>query len=405
MNILILHPKLSWEGGGDRQVLELASSLEKNRHKVVIFTTEYDCGRCFPAISGKLDIRVVRRREDRQNDVLDIVKARRIAGMIYNIISENNETFDIINCHTNPMHWVAVHLKKMINLPTVWMCNDLPPWFLPFLKNRVILKAGTKKFLKSLCKWIIYKTLLPWYDRFLAKDIDRVIVLDRKNQRMIERAYRKNACVIRSGLDINKLCQGDREKIRRQYGIQANVILLLCIGLLSPNRRHEDVVVSLRLLISKGYNVKLMVMGGDNLTPGYSEVLRRHIERNSMGDKVLLVGSVPEKQLPDFLAASDIFVYPHINQTWGLAPLEAMAARRPTLVSMDTGVSEVLVDYETTLLVPPKEPEILSSKIAELIDDEELKEKLVNKASGFVSNNISWDKYCDEMLGAFKSLC
>jgi len=405
MRILILHPKLAWEGGGDRQVLELSSHLQKKGHKVIIFTTEYDYNRCFPEISGKLDIRVVKFNEGRQNEIFDILRAKKIARIIYSMVSKDNERPDIINCHTSPMHWVAVYLKKRINIPVVWMCNDLPPWFLPFLRDRIILRQGIKKLMLTSCKRFMYKTFLPWYDRLLIKDIDRIVVLDRRNQFMIKNAYRKNACIIRSGLDIDKFSQGNREETRKEHSIHSNVFLILSVGLLSSHRRHEDVVMSLALLTAKGYNVKFMVIGGDNLTPGYSEILRNYVIANGMQDKVLLVGSVPDSRLPDYFAASDIFVYPHVNQTWGLAALEAMAAKRPVVISTDTGVSELLVDYETALLVPPKDPELLCNKIAELIDNQKLREKLVSKAYDFVLNNISWDKYSKEILDVFRLYC
>lgn len=383
---MILVPNLLWEGGGDRQVLMLALNLQKQGHKVVIFTAKHDPKNCFPEISGKLDIRPIGTSGKGK-------EVKKMAKIICNEIDKRNETYDIINCHIHPMQWVASYIKKMKNIPAVWMCNDLPAWFLPFL---IITR---KEF--GWIKWFSYKTLFPMIDRFLVNRLNAIVVLDKRNQCLIERFYNKSAYVIRSGLDIESFSNGNRDGIRKQYNINPDTVLILCVSLLGPNRRAEDVIDSLSILISKGYNVKLMIVGGESHYPGYSEVLRQYAKEKGVLENVILAGSIPERQLPDYYAACDIFVYPHVNQTWGLVPLEAMAARKPTIVSTDTGVSEVLADYQTTLFIPPKNPELLSEKIIELIKNDDLREKLIIQEYNFVKENVSWDKYTEEMLKLF----
>jgi glycosyltransferase involved in cell wall biosynthesis len=387
MKIMLLVPKLMWEGGGDRQVLMLAANLQQRGHKVVIFTTRYDSQNCFPEISKNLDIRTIGTSGNGKD-------ARKMAKIICKIMDEKKESFDVVNCHIHPMQWVASYLKKMKNIPVVWMCNDLPAWFLPFLTKGEI----------NWNKKMLYKTIFPLIDHFLVKRINAIIVFNKKEQQKVKDYYNKDAYIISSGLDIESFSNGHRDEIRKQYGIEQNAVLLLCVSLLGPRRRTEDVITSLKILRSKGYNVKLIVIGGESHYPGYSEVLRQYAKEKGVLENVILAGSVREKQLPDYYAACDIFVYPHINQTWGLAPLEAMAARKPTIVSIDTGVSEVLIDYQTTLLVNPNDPEQLNEKIAKLISDDKLRAKLITQGYNFVKEKISWDKYTEEMLYVFKDV-
>jgi len=383
---MMLAPKLMWEGGGDRQVLMLALILQKHGHKIAIFTTKYDHQNCFPRISEKLDIRIIG-TSGRGKD------AKRMAKIICNMTNRKKESFDIINCHIHPMQWVASCLKKMTDIPVVWACNDLPVWFLPFLEKR---DFGYRKRL-------LYRTVFPLVDRFLVKRLNTIVVLDKRNQQLTKNSYNKDAWIIRSGLDIESFSSGNRDEVRGQYGIRPDTVLLLCVSLLGPNRRIEDVISSLKYLTADGHNVKLMVVGGEYHYPGYTEVLRQCAKENGVLEKVILVGSVSEKQLPDYYAACDIFVYPHIHQTWGLAPLEAMAAKKPTIVSTDTGAAEVLTDYQTALLVTPRDPGLLSKKIIELIENENLREKLIAEGYKFVKENISWEKYAEDMLKVFEN--
>jgi N-acetyl-alpha-D-glucosaminyl L-malate synthase BshA len=121
-----------------------------------------------------------------------------------------------------------------------------------------------------------------------------------------------------------------------------------------------------------------------------------HQVRESFADvKLLLVGDGPErvpterkardlgvfedvrflgKQDPieEILSIADIFLMPSDSETFGLAALEAMACRVPTVVSDVGGLPELVVDEETGYLCPVDDVDAFSDRILALLQNEEL---------------------------------
>jgi len=129
-----------------------------------------------------------------------------------------------------------------------------------------------------------------------------------------------------------------------------------------------------------------------------------HRIRESYADvKLLLVGDGPErvpterkardlgvfedvrflgKQDPieEILSIADIFLMPSDSETFGLAALEAMACRVPTVVSDVGGLPELVVDEETGYLCPPGDVDAFSDRILALLQDQDLHTRLSQAA-------------------------
>ena len=74
--------------------------------------------------------------------------------------------------------------------------------------------------------------------------------------------------------------------------------------------------------------------------------------------------------------AFDVFVMSSVTEGLGTSLLDAMACARPVVATSVGGIPEVVVDGETGLLVPPRDPEALGAAIARLISDRGLREKM-----------------------------
>ena len=73
--------------------------------------------------------------------------------------------------------------------------------------------------------------------------------------------------------------------------------------------------------------------------------------------------------VPALLSALDVYVSPAETEALGIALIEAALAGVPTVATDVGGVSEVIVDGETGLLVPPCDPEALAHAVAQLVRD------------------------------------
>jgi glycosyltransferase involved in cell wall biosynthesis len=79
-------------------------------------------------------------------------------------------------------------------------------------------------------------------------------------------------------------------------------------------------------------------------------------------------GAVPSESLPEVLAEADLFVWPAINEAFGMALLEAQAAGLPAVAGDAGGVAGILRRGETGLLVPVGNAAAFAAAVAALLD-------------------------------------
>jgi glycosyltransferase involved in cell wall biosynthesis len=85
--------------------------------------------------------------------------------------------------------------------------------------------------------------------------------------------------------------------------------------------------------------------------------------------RVIWDGALDPAEIADRLAASDLYVWPAVNEAFGMALLEAQASGLPVVAADVGGVSEIVVPQATGLLVPPADPGAFSAAVRCLIVD------------------------------------
>ena len=88
-----------------------------------------------------------------------------------------------------------------------------------------------------------------------------------------------------------------------------------------------------------------------------------------LGERVAYSGTLGESEIAAHLAAADIFVWPAINEAFGMALLEAQASGLPVVAGASGGVGDVVGDGVTGLLTPPGDDAAFASALRALIVD------------------------------------
>ena len=97
--------------------------------------------------------------------------------------------------------------------------------------------------------------------------------------------------------------------------------------------------------------------------------------REGVGERVVFIGQVPDRDLPRLYRGAVAFVFPSLYEGFGLPPLEAMACGTPVVSSAATSLAEVVGD--AAVLVDPLEIESIAEGIDRVVDDTALREALV----------------------------
>ena len=122
---------------------------------------------------------------------------------------------------------------------------------------------------------------------------------------------------------------------------------------------------------------------------------------------VRFVPSVPRDQLPPLYQQADVFCFPTLCDTYGIALLEAMSCGCAALVSDVAGAGEI-VNGENGLKVPLRDPEQYireyAEKIVMLATNPELRARLGSSARQFVLREHDWGRIGDQVLAVYREL-
>jgi glycosyltransferase involved in cell wall biosynthesis len=88
-----------------------------------------------------------------------------------------------------------------------------------------------------------------------------------------------------------------------------------------------------------------------------------------LGDRVTFAGALDEPGIAARLAAADLFVWPAVNEAFGMALLEAQASGLPVIAGNSGGVSGIVADGKTGLLAPPGDTAAFAAALRQLLGD------------------------------------
>ena len=136
---------------------------------------------------------------------------------------------------------------------------------------------------------------------------------------------------------------------------------LIAVGRLKAPKDFLTLIRALAALADQEYEALIV---GDG--PDRSEV-EDEIQRLGLEGRVQLAGE--RSDVPELLAASDVFVLSSRSEGLPVSVLEAMAAELPVVASGVGGLAELVVDGETGILVRPSDPSALAAALSSLIAD------------------------------------
>lgn len=174
---------------------------------------------------------------------------------------------------------------------------------------------------------------------------------------------------------------------------------------LRPRYGIRELILAFQRISGAFPDARLVVVGGGEQ---YAE-LRALVANLGMEGRVTLTGHVGHEQVPEYLRSFDLFVVPSLDdrESFGVAAVEASATGLPVIASRVGGLSEVIVDGKTGLLVPPGDVEALGAAISRLLADPTTRAQMGQAGRQFVLEHYRWadnaklmEQLYDDLLGS-----
>jgi glycosyltransferase involved in cell wall biosynthesis len=140
---------------------------------------------------------------------------------------------------------------------------------------------------------------------------------------------------------------------------------------------------------------RFLVVGEGHLRPR----LEALAARLGLGDRIVFTGW--RSDVPELVAAMDLFVMPSLFEGGPTSVLEAMAARRPVVATNVGMVPEVIEHGRTGLVVPPGNAEALAGGVMQLVSSDVARCQMAEAAQAHALRDFSIDRMVERYLVAF----
>ena len=237
---------------------------------------------------------------------------------------------------------------------------------------------------------------------------DRILVVSERWREILADEYRTSAEVVHNGVDVARFRSADpglAAALRQRAGA-ADRPLILAVGGIEPRKGSDTLMAAMAAMAAMsrsagrtGRRPVLAVVGGHSFQD-YREYRDRVLSSLPglglrLDDDVVLLGTVPDTELPGWYAAADVLAFPSTKEGWGLAVLEAMSAGLPVVASDLPVFREYLRPGQDALMVPVDDAGALAAALGTVLDDAALAGRL--RAAGHeVCARFTWARTAAE---------
>ncbi|WP_425257365.1 glycosyltransferase family 4 protein [Rubrivivax sp. RP6-9] len=200
--------------------------------------------------------------------------------------------------------------------------------------------------------------------------------------------------VMRNGVDAQRFRPLPMAQARATLGLAGDPVLL-GVGNLYEHKGQRLVVEAFARLAQRRPQATLLLVGDG---PD-RELLRQSAVRLGLGDRVRLVGTVPNTDLAAWYSAADVMVLGSSREGWPNVLLEAMACGTPVVASAVGGIPEVVASAEVGRVVAERTAAAFEAAIEELLEARPDRTQVRRYAEGF-----GWDRTSQQQLQLFNTL-
>ena len=366
--ILLVSPDLE-PGGAQRQFINIANGLHQRGHKAIVFLF-----RNRGKLRSSLDKDIKALSPCCPPVVRNLPLLQGAYGMISLLMTVRTERPDILYSRHWPKIPVAL-IGRTLKIKTVsGEGNNLKQTFLSRRKAPLL-------YLRRIC----------------AQLSDEVVANSQSLGREVKEVFRLDSEVrtIYNGIDTEDIRRRSEEKAEHGW-FGTEIPVMVAVGFLRRQKGFPDLLRALEI-VNRTRAVRLIIIGN-----GRSKELRELSRKLSLEDKTDFLGAM-ENPFP-YISKADIFVCSSLYEGLSNVILEALALGKPVIsTNHKHGADEIIENRKNGILVPTGNPGEMANAIIEILEDEELRKSLGEKAEK-KSEDFSRDKMISEYEKLFAEM-
>lgn len=373
--ILFVITKSNW-GGAQRYVFDLARSLPANEWQVAVVLG----GTGLPGTGGGRLEQELRHKDIRTLFVPSFMRDFSLGAEwrtfkhLYNLFA--TEQPDIVHLNSSKAGGLGAVAARMAGVPMVVFTVHGAPW----QEDRGVLARGVI----ALASWVTFLFC------------HRVIVI---SQDAFERVRTFPFCsrkvrLVHNGIEPLQFLP--KEAAREMLHVDTPLPVLGAVGELVWNKGYHVLLRAVGALKRRGIPVYVCIVG-DGEERKFIQTL---LQEEDIEDRVHLAGFVPDAY--KILKAFDMFVLPSVKEGLPYVLIEAGQAALPVIASRVGGTPDLVTDNVSGLLCPPKDHTKLADRLAELIENAALRQKLGAALHERTTKEFSLQKMAAQTIAIYR---
>jgi D-inositol-3-phosphate glycosyltransferase len=212
--------------------------------------------------------------------------------------------------------------------------------------------------------------------------------------------------VVHPGVDLTVFRPQDKATVRAGLGLPADAVVLLFAGRIQPLKAPDVLLRAVAELLAQNPLLRsrlvVPVVGGPSGTGlEHPESLAQLSSELGLDDVVRFVPPVAQDELARWYAAATLVAVPSYNESFGLVAAEAQATGTPVVAAAVGGLTTVIRDGHSGLLVDGHEPREWAAALRRVVEDDALRLRL---GAGALeqARQFSWERTADRMLEVYE---
>lgn len=241
--------------------------------------------------------------------------------------------------------------------------------------------------------------------RKYMKNVDAIIAISEGVKKVLVEGGvdPENVEVISSGIDFSSFEEDSsaltsKDYLHREFSFAVDDYLVGIVAHLADHKGHQYLIQATKILKQQAPKIKTIIVGEGPL----SMELNRQAKELDVEDIIFFLGF--RKDIPKILSSLDLFVLSSHLEGMGSSILDAMASRLPVVATKVGGIPEVVINGETGLLVPPRNPSALARAILRLYSDKTLASRLGQKGYELVHRKFSAEAMAEKVVRLYEKI-
>ncbi len=353
-------------GGAEQALLHLLSGLDRRRWKPILY--HHDEPGIDPLIEGARRLDIQTRSVPR---MVGWQVATALPAFLRILTEERPQVFHAHLCWLLSCKY-GLFAAALAQVPVVIATNH----------NYMVLPWGRT---------------VPLQQRLVNRCVDQYIAVSQAIALQMQQTFHvpsQKIRVIHNGVPDTRFNCPSNLALRAELGGNDGRPLILTVARLDYQKGHSYLFQAIRQVPDA-----IFVLAG--MGPEEKSLMTQASDLG-IRDRVVFLGY--RNDVPELLASCELFVLPSLFEGLPLAVLEAMAAGKAVIATSVGGTPEAVVDGETGLLVPPKDPTALARAIQKLLSNPTLTRKMADAGRTRARCEFSLDSMLNQVFQTYDEL-